>query len=72
MGTLQGKHYGVLCAFLMALAVQIGGLADLHDALTPTFISGVLMQLASVIGALYVDAPVSSTNPGSIKDPSRL
>ena len=58
MKHLTGKHYAILAAMLVALGTQLGGLEHgWHDAMTPAFIGGVLMQIGTMLAALFVGAP---------------
>jgi hypothetical protein len=50
---VQPRHALAIGMFLSGLATAIGGLRDFQDALTPSFVSGVLMQLGGAIVALY-------------------
>ena len=55
---MTSKHYAILAAFLTAVAIQIGGLEHgWHDATTPQFVSGLLLQLGTTVGALFMPAP---------------
>ena len=57
---LQMKHYAVLAAFLVSLGPQLGGLQHgWHDALTPTFIGGLVAQIGTIIAAVTVGSPFS-------------
>lgn len=49
---MQAGHYVALGMFLTSLATQIGGLQHgWHDAATPTFVSGIVMNIGSIIVA---------------------
>jgi hypothetical protein len=55
---LQTKHYVVIAAFLVSLGPQLGGLQHgWHDALTPTFIGGLVAQVGAIIAAVIVGSP---------------
>lgn len=84
MRRLEGKHYFLIGGFLTSLSVQLAGVKHgWSDVLTPLFVSGVLAQLAVLLGAVYSGAPGAtgekvdrrdpySHDPDGIKDPSRL
>lgn len=81
MRGLEPKHYFLLAGFLTSLAVQIGGLQHgWHDATSPQFISGLIAEIATLLGALYAGAPGATGQmkpepldaATSIKDPSRF
>ena len=60
---LQTKHYVVVAAFLVSLGPQLGGLAHgWHDALTPSFIGGLVAQVGAIIAAVIVGSPFGA-NP---------
>lgn len=55
---LEPKHWAVIAAMLAALGTQLGGMQHgWHDALTPSFVSGILIQIGTTIGAIFVGAP---------------
>ena len=56
---LQMKHCAVLAAFLVSLGPQLGGLEHgWHDALTPTFIGGLVAQIGTIIAAIAIGRPL--------------
>lgn len=54
---MKGKHFAVIAAALGALAMQIGGLHDWHQALTPGFVSGAVMAVTTAVGGMFVAPP---------------
>lgn len=62
---LKPQHWRIITAFIASLAAMIGGLAHgWHDALTTTFVAGVLLQVTAMIDALTAGSAVS-------RDPNR-
>ena len=58
MTTLRGKHWAIVCTMLAAIGTQLAGMDHgWHDAQTPTFIGGVILSVATTLGALFTDAP---------------
>jgi len=56
--TLEPKHYLLFGAFLISLGTQLAGLDHgWHDAVTPSFIGGLIGQIGVMIGAVFVGAP---------------
>lgn len=55
---MKGKHWMILAAFFGALGAQLSGLEHgWHDAMSPTFVGGVLAQVATVMAAMFTAAP---------------
>ena len=54
---MNGKHWTVIAAALSALALQIGGLHNWHDALTPAFVSGAVLAIGTAISGMFVQPP---------------
>lgn len=46
---LTASHFATLGLLLIAIATQISGLKDWHDATSPTFVAGTLIALGSVL-----------------------
>lgn len=66
---LTTKHYVVLGAMLIAIGTQLSGLEHgWTDATAPAFIGGLLMQIGTTIGALFVGAPQKPYEPGTSVD----
>ena len=57
MAKLERKHWLLIAGFLTATAAVIGGLDHWADMTKPAVVSGLLGQLAVVIGSLYAGAP---------------
>ena len=58
IANLEPKHFAVIAAMLVALGTQLGGMQHgWKDAITPGFVSGILIQIGTTIGAIYVGAP---------------
>ena len=56
---LTTKHFAVLAALLIAIGTQLGsaehGWADVSS---PGFVGGLMLQVGTTIGALFVGSPV--------------
>lgn len=60
---MKASHWAVLAMFLAAVSTQLAGMEHgWRDAMTPTFVSGLLAQLATVITAMFVQKPGTATN----------
>lgn len=58
MGQMQAKHWAVIAAMLVAIGTQVAGMQHgWHDALTPSFIGGLLIQIGTTVAAIFVGAP---------------
>lgn len=52
------KRHGLTIAlFLAGLGAMLSGLTSWHDATTPAFIAGVLIQISAVIKAYLTEFP---------------
>jgi hypothetical protein len=67
---LEPKHWALIVTFLTADATLIGGLDHWADLVKPALVSGLLMQLATLIGAIFVGAP-QNPNLTPIENPAR-
>lgn len=56
---MTGTHWTIIAAALSALALQIGGLHNWHDALTPAFVSGAVLAIGTTIAGIKADPPQS-------------
>lgn len=57
---MQTKHYAILAALLVTIGTQIAGLAHgWHDATTPTFVGGLVLQIGTTLAALFVGSPTA-------------
>ena len=55
---LQGKHFALLGACIVAIGMQLAGVKHgWTDVLTPTFVGGVLLQVATAVAAVFTEAP---------------
>ena len=69
---LQMKHYAVLAAFLVSLGPQLGGLPNgWRDALTPTFIGGLIAQAGAIIAAVIVGSPFGRQAAPALREADR-
>jgi ABC-type sulfate transport system permease component len=60
----EGKHWGIVAALLVSMATQISGLQHgWQDMTSPQFVSGLLMSIATTIGALFVGSPTEKNRP---------
>ena len=63
----EAVHWTILTAFLTGVGSQLSALPDWHDAMTPLFLGGVIVQIGSLLMALKTRAPgvpaPSSTDP---------
>lgn len=58
---LQGKHVAVLLGLMTAIGTQISGMQHgWHDAMTPQYVGGLLLQIATTLGALFVTPPAKN------------
>lgn len=64
MPQLETKHWAIVGALLVAIGTQLGGLEHgWHDAATPAFIGGVVVQIGTTIAAIFVGAPAKKDQP---------
>lgn len=62
----EPKHTAILGALLVTLATQIGGLQHgWRDATSPQFVSGLLMSVATTLGALFMGSPTTKKDDPS-------
>ena len=58
MASLQPKHWAVIALLVSGVATQLASTQHgWADTLTPGFVAGLLMSVASAISALFVGAP---------------
>jgi hypothetical protein len=58
MAKWKAKHWAVLVALLTALATQLSALDHgWHEAVTPQFLSGLMLQIATTLAALFTGPP---------------
>lgn len=70
---MEMKHVMILIGFLSGLGLALGGLQHgWHDALTPQFVGGQLVELATLIGAIYMPAAGQKPDPLGTIDPRKL
>lgn len=61
MRGMSRDHWAVLIAFLMAISMQVAGLGDSWEHATkPSFIAGLIGQLATFLGAMFMRKPSQS------------
>lgn len=66
---LETKHWAVIAAMLIAVGTQIGGMEHgWRDALSPGFVSGLLIQIGTTLAALFVGAPQKPYDEGTSID----
>ncbi len=70
MGRLEPKHWVLIATFLASTATMMAGTHGWSDMTQPAFISGVLMQLATLIGAVFAGAP-QNPNLNPVVNPGR-
>lgn len=66
---LEPKHITIIAGFLMATAAVVGGLDHWADLLKPSVVAGLIVQIATLISAVFAGAPVNPNltpvdNPG--------
>ena len=66
---LEPKHWTIIASFLAATASVVGGLDHWGDLLKPSVVAGLIVQLATLISAVFAGAPVNpnltpAENPG--------
>lgn len=55
---LETKHYAILAAMLVAIGTQVSGMQHgWHDAISPGFVGGLLIQIGTTVAAIFVGAP---------------
>lgn len=52
---MTGKHWLAIGLFVVGVGTSISSLNDWHEATTPLFISGLLVQLGGKLVALFSD-----------------
>lgn len=53
------QHFAILAGLLVAIGTQLGTLEHgFQDALTPGFISGLLVQIGVTVGAMLTGSPI--------------
>lgn len=65
MFNLQPQHYALIAGFLGALAIQISSLDSWAHATSPAFVGGVIAQMGTFLGALYVNKPRDASSANS-------
>jgi len=59
----EAVHWTILTAFLTGVGSQLSALPDWHDAMTPLFLGGVIVQIASLLVALKTRATGTPAPP---------
>ena len=59
VGRLEAKHWGLIASFLASTATVIAGFDHWGDATKPAVVAGIIMQLATLIGAVFAGAPAN-------------
>jgi hypothetical protein len=57
MRRLEAKHWAIIAGFVTSTATVIAGLDHWGDLFTPAVVAGLLMQFATLLGALFAGAP---------------
>lgn len=60
---MDGKHYAIFGALLIAIALQLAGLEHWVDATNPKFVSGLLLTIGTTIAGVFSPKPTSSSGP---------
>jgi len=55
----EAVHWTILTAFLTGVGSQLAALPSWHDAMTPLFLGGVLVQFGSLLVAIKSRPPVA-------------
>lgn len=59
---LTPTHYAVLGTLLTAFALQINGLTSWHEAIHPSFVSGMISAMAAVLVGIGSAKPLPSNS----------
>lgn len=55
---MQTKHYALLTALLVSFGMQLSsGVHGWHELATPMFVGGMLVQIGTVIAAVFQEKP---------------
>lgn len=67
---LEPKHWGLIVAYMVSTFTVIGSFDHWGDLLKPQVVSGLAIQLATLIGAIFAGAPLNP-NLNGLNNPSR-
>lgn len=60
---METKHWAVLIGLITTIGVETSGLQHgWHDAATPQFVGGLILQIATTLGAVFVSAPTKKSD----------
>lgn len=62
MKNLNAKHYAVVAGLLVSVGMHLRGASSWQELLAVKSVGEVLVQLATVIGALYMAPPAEKGN----------
>lgn len=51
---MNGQHYTVIATALGAVALELAGVKNWHEVMTPQFLSGLILQAVATGRALYI------------------
>ncbi len=67
---LEPKHWALIAAYLVSLGTVIGGFDHWGDLGKPQVVSGLVMQFATMLGAIFAGAP-PNPNLNGLNNPAR-
>ena len=70
LNRLETKHWLLIASFLTATATVVGGLDTWADVLKPSVVSGLLIQFATLMGAVFAGPP-PNPNHNALENPGR-
>ena len=70
MGRLEPKHWILIAGFLAGAATIVAGLGSWSELFKPAIVAGLMLQLATHIGAIFAGAP-QNPNLNQIVNPGR-
>lgn len=68
----SGRHWVIFGLFLGGIGTAVSGLSNWSEALTPTFIGGLFVQLAAIVAAIMSDKPQNGNGTGAGINPTRF
>lgn len=58
---MEPKHYAIIGAMLIAIGTQLSGMVHgWHDAMTPTFVGGLIIQVGTTLTAMLLKEPTAT------------
>lgn len=66
---MSKPQLAVFGTLLVGVAMQIAGLPNWHAALTPSFVSGLVLTVGAVIGGVYTPIPAPKAPEPPVSGP---